>query len=232
MGPKTRKLLKSFGLLLIIVTVILGARLWYLEEQGNFHAITPGEAYRSAQLDQDELQHYVQKYRIRSVINLLGKDKKAKWYRDEVSMCKDLGVAHYDIKLPARSAPSEARIKKLISIFKSAPRPVLIHCKSGADRSGLAAAIWLVEIDSMPPSRARKELSIKYGHLPIGPTHILDRFFDDWVKKHGIKGTSKTDEIQKQGKVKEELQKKNKDCTLSSTESNSSHLATKGRAEK
>ena len=183
MKPISRRLVKSGGLLLGIMAVIIGARLWYLEEQGNFHPITPGEAYRSAQLDRDELEHYIQRYRIHSVINLLGKDKNARWYREEISTCKDLEVAHYDIKLPSRSAPSEAKIRTLISIFKTAPRPVLIHCKAGADRSGLAAAIWLVEIDSAPPSRARKELSIKYGHIPMGPTHVLDKFFDNWVKK-------------------------------------------------
>ncbi len=183
MKPLPRKLMKSGALLLSIVAVIGGVCLWYLEEQGNFHAITPGEAYRSAQLDRDELEHYIRKYKIRSVINLLGKDEKAKWYREEICTCKELKVAHYDVKLPSQSAPSEAKIGKLISIFKTAPRPVLIHCKAGADRSGLAAAIWLVEIDSIPPSRARKELSIRYGHIPVGATHALDRFFENWVKK-------------------------------------------------
>ena len=183
MKPISRRLVKSGGLLLGIMAVIIGARLWYLEEQGNFHPITPGEAYRSAQLDRDELEHYIQRYRIHSVINLLGKDKNARWYREEISTCKDLEVAHYDIKLPSRSAPSEAKIRTLISIFKTAPRPVLIHCKAGADRSGLAAAIWLVEIDSAPPSRARKELSFRYGHVPIGPTRALDKFFNKWAEQ-------------------------------------------------
>lgn len=182
MSPISRRLVKSGGLLLGIMAVIIGARLWYLEEQGNFHAITSGEAYRSAQLDRDELEHYIHRYRIRSVINLLGRDENAEWYREEVSICKELKVAHYDIKLPSRSAPSEAKIRKLVSIFKSAPRPVLIHCRAGADRSGLAAAIWLVEIDSVSPYRARKELSIRYGHIPMGPTHVLDKFFDSWAR--------------------------------------------------
>jgi hypothetical protein len=45
---------------------------WYLEEQGNFHPITSGEAYWSAQLDQDELEYYIRKFEIRSIINLRG----------------------------------------------------------------------------------------------------------------------------------------------------------------
>jgi len=151
-----------------------------MEEQGNFHPITQSEAYRSAQLDRDELEHYIRKFKIRSVINLRGENSGSPWYKEEVQVCRKLNVSHFDLGLSADKAPSPSEIEKLLELFRLAPRPVLIHCKAGADRSGLAAAIWEIVIDGEPTSVARKQLSIFYGHMPLGPTQVLDKFFNTW----------------------------------------------------
>jgi protein tyrosine/serine phosphatase len=154
--------------------------LLYMEEQGNFHAITYGEAYRSAILDRDELEHYIQKYEIKSIVNLLGHHPNKLWYREEIEVSVDHNIKHYDVSLTATREPSDEEAGKLVEIFKSAPRPVLIHCKGGADRSGLAAAMWKVIVNKEPKSEAAKELSILYGHIPIGKTVAMDRFFKNW----------------------------------------------------
>jgi undecaprenyl-diphosphatase len=60
------------------------------------------------------------------------------------------------------------------------PRPVLIHCKQGADRTGLVAAMWKVIVDKEPKSEARKQLSPIFFHFPICRTASLDRFFKKW----------------------------------------------------
>ena len=151
-----------------------------MEEQGNFHPITYGEAYRSAQLDADEMEHYIKKYNIQSMVNLRGKNPEASWYREETDMSAALNIKHYDISLSSSREPSGEDISRIIEIFKSASRPVLIHCQAGADRSGLAAAIWKVIVDKQPKSEADKQLSIFYGHFPIGKTSAMDHFFQNW----------------------------------------------------
>ncbi len=151
----------------------------YMEEQGNFHPITPGEAYRSAQLDRDEFRYYIKKYNIKSIVNLRGKNPNEAWYKEELAVSAEHNVNHYDISLSATHEPDEEDISDLIEIFKNAPRPVLIHCQGGADRSGLAAAIWKVLVDKEPKSEAEKQLSIFFGHLPIGKTSAMDRFFQN-----------------------------------------------------
>ena len=178
---RQKKLFKTAAALICFIGIITAVRLWYLEEQGNFHPITPGEAYRSAQLDQDELEYYIRKFEIRSVINLRGKNDGESWYREETATCRKLDVRHYDLGLSADKAPSSRKIEKLLRIFRIAPRPVLVHCKAGADRSGLAAALWKVVIDGAPKSVAREHLSIRYGHMPFGPTQVLDVFLENWV---------------------------------------------------
>ena len=172
--------LKIFVTVLAVLLLLSATYLLYMEEQGNFHTITEGEAYRSAQMDGDELEYYIRKYNIKSILNLRGEHPDKKWYSEELKVSKAYNVVHYNISLSATRRPNDQDVGKLIEIFKSAPRPILIHCKAGADRSGLAAAIWKVIIDKEPKSVAKKQLSIMYGHFPVGDTAAMDRFFDRW----------------------------------------------------
>ncbi|MDA8104161.1 MAG: dual specificity protein phosphatase family protein [Nitrospiraceae bacterium] len=186
---------------IIIFTIffLLAGYFLYMEEQGNFHQVTPGEAYRSAQLDRDEFKYYIKKYHIKSVVNLRGKNADSPWYKEETEACAEQNVRHFDIPLSATDEPKEEDIRRLIEIFISAPRPLLMHCQAGADRSGLAAAIWKVVVDHEPKSEARKQLSLLYGHIPIGKTTILDRFFDNWAPVDGVKDQPQYNEKAAQG---------------------------------
>lgn len=175
------KLIRKAVVLICFLGIVAGVCFWYLEEYANFHPITPGEAYRSAQLDQDQLEYYVRKYQIQSIINLGGKKERYQWYKNEIETSQKLGVRHFDLRLSARKAPSALKISELLRLFEIAPRPVLIHCQAGADRSGLAAAVWKVVIDGSTKSTAQKQLSIRFGHVPFGPSQVMDDFFENWV---------------------------------------------------
>ena len=180
MRKRGKRFLKTAALILTAAGFIAGARLWYVQEQGNFHTVTKGEAYRSAQLDTDGLNRYIKKYGIRSIVNLRGEHISDYWYQEEIRISNENNVRHYDLRLDASKSPDREQINRLISIFRSAERPVLLHCKAGADRAGLASAIWLTVIDGRPKSEADDQLSIKYGHMPVGPTQAMDRFFSKW----------------------------------------------------
>lgn len=176
MNKTRRRILIAFAIVLFISAgyylIIFG--------NGNFHAITPGEAYRCAQPDYQELEYYQKTYGIRSIINLRGRNTGEKWYSQEIRFSAENGIAHYDIALSASSEPTARQVHELMVIFRTAPRPVLIHCMSGADRSGLVAAMWKVVVDGEPKSVADRQLSIRFGHIPIGSTTAMDRFFMSW----------------------------------------------------
>ncbi len=177
---RLKRVVQTFVALVCFIGIVAGARFWYLEEQGNFHAITPGEAYRSAQLSPGLLQHYIRKFGIRTVINLRGNSAGEKWYDAEIATCQKLGVKHYDIELSADRTPHPNQIRDLLRLFRTAPRPVLVHCLGGADRSGLASALWKVVVDGTSKAKADRQLSILYGHMPFGPTQAMDAFFQKW----------------------------------------------------
>jgi hypothetical protein len=62
--------------------------------------------------------------------------------------------------------------------------PALIHCKSGADRTGLAAGIWLL-LQGRPVQEALAQLSLRHGHVAAARTGILDAFFKSFAAFQG-----------------------------------------------
>ena len=167
---------------IIIIPLLLGALYaLYVTGQGNFHLITDGEAYRSAQMDGDGLRDYINKYRIKSILNLRGRNTDEKWYIEELKVSSEYGVRHYDIALSAHLEPTREETKILMGFIKSAPRPVLIHCQAGADRTGLVAAMWKVIVNKESKTEAAKQLSVWYGHMPVGPASAMDNFFEKWL---------------------------------------------------
>jgi protein tyrosine/serine phosphatase len=52
-----------------------------------------------------------------------------------------------------------------------------MHCKSGADRAGMASALYLLDQGSTVAA-ARDELSFKYLHLRFTKTGVQDHMLD------------------------------------------------------
>lgn len=178
-GNRKRIIAGALALPVIAALALFGYVL-AVTKGDNFHAITEGEAYRSAQLDAERLAFYVRRHDIRSVINLRDEHPGEAWYDREIETCRRLGVKHFDIRMRSDRQPSGDTVDHLLWVFEHAPRPVLIHCRSGADRTGLAASLWKLAIDGEPRAAAAKQLSLYYGHLPFGERTEMDRFFEEW----------------------------------------------------
>ncbi len=173
------KILISLAIFFILIVIIIAARIIYLEEQGNFHIVTKNQLYRSAQMDNDELSYYLKKYHIKTVLNLRGESPDAQWYKDEIKTCNKFGVDHYDYGFSASCLLSIKKMKDIVKLLKKLPRPILIHCKAGADRSGIVAALWLYKIKHFTFKKALYQLSILFGHFPYlgSPTIAMDESF-------------------------------------------------------
>jgi hypothetical protein len=145
----------------------------------NFHPIEVGRVYRSAQPGAAVMQVWIDQCDIKTVLQLRGGKPDA----DHLGVVEREGVVVVRVPLSARVFPSRAQLVAIWDAFASAEYPMLIHCRAGADRTGLAAAIYVLQRTG-DLERARAQLALWYGHTGDG-TARLDRVFEMYGRWHG-----------------------------------------------
>ena len=58
-----------------------------------------------------------------------------------------------------------------------------MHCKSGADRAGIASCLYLIYKHKYDVNKAAKQLSFRHLHIKYAKTGILDFLFETAIKK-------------------------------------------------
>lgn len=160
----------------------------------NLAAVLPGRVYRCNHPTPGRLRRLVRRHGIKTLINLRGPTGNGS---DALSRetAHALGLAFHDMSLESRGAPQRDRILRLHGIYRSMQTPALVHCKSGADRAGLASALFVL-FDGGTAAEALRQLSLRFGHIRQARTGILDAFvlryqregegrkpFLDWVRE-------------------------------------------------
>jgi hypothetical protein len=167
--------------LLLILIVGIGADAVYLVAEHNFHVVTAGQVYRSSRMSPEALTTVIQSHGIKSVLSLVGPSLT------ESNAVRLANADYFDVSISDRHEVTEWQMDEIISILRTAPKPVLIHCKAGADRTGLAASLYHYAVEGEPADRAAAELTLFDGHLPPGlgfSTGAMDRSFWRYVHSH------------------------------------------------
>jgi protein tyrosine/serine phosphatase len=141
----------------------------------NEDEVLPGKLYRSNHPSPARLARAKRKYGLRTLINLRGKRFCGS---DALSrrMAAKLGLNHIDMAFESRGAPHKDRILRFAEIFATLDAPAMMHCKSGADRAGLASGLAIM-FSGGTAEQALKHLSWRYGHFNRARTGVLDAFF-------------------------------------------------------
>lgn len=144
----------------------------------NFHPIVPGRVYRSDQVNPHHLEELIRRYHLRTVISLRGGKEGDRWYRGETAVCERLGVLHSSVSLRATALPPPRQLRAFLQLLDRSPYSVLFHCRGGADRSGLAATLYLNLYAHVPLWKAlEQQLTWRYGHFR-GPAGAMVDFFE------------------------------------------------------
>ena len=170
----------------------------------NSYKVAPG-VYRSNQPTHERFVK-LKRHGVKTILNLRGAAGAAHYLVEEES-CRDLGLTLVNVNLKARHTAPKREIKALLQAFREIEKPFVMHCKSGADRAGFAAALYLLVIEGRPIAESRKMLSVKYIHFKWTRTgvldYILDRYearfnesgigFEEWLKNEYKSGVMQAD---------------------------------------
>ncbi|SCB16753.1 dual specificity protein phosphatase family protein [Rhizobium hainanense] len=171
-----RGALVTAGAFLVVAGGFYAHMLWTT----NFHPVIVGELYRSSQPSATNIAEFQKQYGIKTIINLRGDNSGHHWYDKEVAEAKELNINHIDFHMSSGRELTQAQAAQLVEIMRDAPKPILIHCQAGADRTGLASALYLAAIAKTNEATAEGQMSIIYGHLPFSFTraYAMNRTFE------------------------------------------------------
>ena len=159
----------------------------------NLAEVLPGRLYRSNYPTPGHLAAAARRLGLRTLINLRGRRACGSDALSREAAAR-LGLRHIDMAFESRGAPHRDRILRFAGILRDLETPALMHCKSGADRAGLASALAIL-LEGGSTAAALEQLSWRFGHWRRSRTGILDAFvvryatdaegrlpFLDWVR--------------------------------------------------
>ena len=145
----------------------------------NLHDIGGG-MMRANQPSPEQLKVYADKG-VKTILNLRGVSPKG-YYLLEKEACDDLGLALVNYRVFSRDTPSKQAIHDLKKIFATIEYPAVMHCKSGADRTGVVGVLYKHFHLGEPISDAMEQLRLRYLHMRHGKTGMLDFFFNEFLR--------------------------------------------------
>lgn len=173
--PRLRQMLGKFGSYVDMLAIDHGVfRLIY---QNKFRL--GARAWRSAQPAPRDIRRLARQG-LRTVVNLRGERQCGSYWLERAS-CARYGIALADFQMRSRNPPTRNELHALRELLDKIEYPILLHCKSGADRAGLAGALYLVIKEGVPVHIAKSQLSARYGHFRHADTGVLDSFFERYI---------------------------------------------------
>jgi protein tyrosine/serine phosphatase len=144
----------------------------------NKHSLSQN-AWRSAQPAPHQIKAAA-KAGIKTIVNLRG-ERVCGSYWLEKAACARYGVQLVNCQVRSRAAPSKQELRDAKAMFDRVEYPILMHCKSGSDRAGLMSVLYKHLKLGMPIAEAKRELSLRYGHIRQSDTGVLDVFFERYL---------------------------------------------------
>lgn len=150
------------------------------------HRVADG-VWRSAQPGPKHLERFAADG-VRTILNLRGPRVECGAYRLEREACTRLGMTLIDFPIRSRSCLDRATVLAALDLWDGLDLPLVMHCKSGADRTGFMATLYLWQVRGVPLRQALAQLSWRYGHIRQAKTGVIDFFYESYLAAEAKSG--------------------------------------------
>jgi protein tyrosine/serine phosphatase len=151
----------------------------------NQHRVTT-RLWRAAQPAPTDLKRLKSKG-MRSIVCVRNGSELGSWLLEKEA-CAKLGLELHRVRIRGREAPRKIDLLNLIDLLASLTYPALIHCKSGADRTGFVAAVYLIAIEGRSIDEGLAQLSLRFGHLRSSRAGILHEVIETFRREGAANG--------------------------------------------
>lgn len=156
---------KIIGFLLLAIILFFGGKQIYdMNINHNFETITEGKVYKSGVIPPDELESYVTKYHIKSIVDLRfpgttdltnNPEIPAELTAEQNAIAKIKGVNYFNNG--SEQVPKQENLDRFFEIMDNKDNyPVLIHCYHGIGRGEMYSALYRIEYENFTNEEARQ----------------------------------------------------------------------------
>ena len=160
-----KKNLKRVGLLtLAVVLIFVGKYVYDMNINHNFETITDGKVYKSGVIPPNEIESYVKKYHIKSIVDLRfpgtadlvnNPEIPQELTAEKEAVAKINGVNYFNNG--SDQVPKQENLDSFFKIMDNpANYPVLIHCYHGVGRAEMYSALYRIEYENWTNEKARQ----------------------------------------------------------------------------
>lgn len=169
---------KIIIVVLLIAMAGVGKYVYDMHINHNFETITEGKVYKSGVIPPDELDEYVSKYHIKSIVDLRfpgtgdlknNPEVPAELTAEKEAIAKIPGVNYFNNG--SDQVPQQHNLDAFYKVMDNPDNyPVLIHCYHGVGRAEMYSALYRIEYEKMDKDEARTSTRVltKWSSFDLG----------------------------------------------------------------
>jgi protein tyrosine phosphatase (PTP) superfamily phosphohydrolase (DUF442 family) len=179
-ADRSRKRRVVASIAIALVAAAFPVYWWTLLYRANWGVVVPGQIYRSAQMSPTLMRRKLEANHIAVIIFLSNDDEDDPDVQAEKQIAAEDKIQFLNFPMMGDGvAPPDMYTRALTALCDAnrAGNTVLVHCHSGAQRTGGVVAVYRMLVQGVPPEQALAELK-HYGHDPR-KNHTLIPFLNE-----------------------------------------------------
>lgn len=162
---KKNKKIIGFSVLTLVI-ILVGKYVYDMNINHNFETITENKVYKSGVIPPDQIESYVKKHKIKSIVDLrfpgtndlVNNPEIPKELTEEQEAVEKIGGINY-FNNGSDQVPKQENLDRFFEIMDNKDNyPVLIHCYHGVGRAEMYSALYRIEYEGWSNEEARKEV--------------------------------------------------------------------------